>query len=650
MCGISGFINYTANQDKTLLEKALQKITHRGPDDQGMFFQDSFCMGMRRLSIIDVAHGQQPISNEDGTITVVFNGEIYNHLELRAELIATGHAFKTNSDTECLVHGYEEWGTELPKKLRGMFAFCIHDAHKKKLFIARDQFGIKPLYYRVDAGKVVAFASEIKSILVDTSYAHDEEARKNMINMDAVFAYASFQYNPKHETFFKHIFKLMPGHSVSIDLQNDTYTIEKYWQFLFADERTQKDVTDKASYDALRENIRQTVTDSVEHHMIADVPVASFLSSGVDSSIIAGLAHAHIKAKNPEARLKTYTIGFPDNRSETVDAAMHATYMGTEHKEIEIGFTDYFSVLKKCAWYFDEPIADPSAISLYLMAREVAKDVKVVLSGEGADELFGGYGIYNEPHSPYIRLLSEQPEWFKVFFLKPMLSIVNGVVWLVPLLRHVPGVSYLNRAITPIRARYFGNAHIFTEAEKAKLFKNYVKRDPTHILDLAEVDVSKLSESEYMQFVDIHNWMRGDILAKADKMTMANSLELRVPFLDMKVSDVAITIPDAWKYAGSTTKAILRDAFSDMMPKATNIRPKLGFPTPWHNWLQKDHSVVQHTLLESSFIKDICHTVEIEKLFSPFALQDRFVGRRIFVLLMLALWYDVYIKNESYEA
>lgn len=648
MCGIAGFINYTKNQNKSLLDKALNKIIHRGPDDQGVFFQDTFCMGMRRLSIIDVTHGQQPISNEDGEITVVFNGEIYNHLELRQELITAGHVFKTNSDTECLVHGYEEWGTELPKKLRGMFAFCLHDAKTGKLFIARDQFGIKPLYYQVNNGRITAFASEIKSILVDATYAKDEEARKQMINMNAVFAYTSLQYNPSVETFFKNIYKLNPGHSLTIDLKNESYSIEKYWQFEFSASRNQTDVGDKKAYDELKEKIKNTITDSVEHHMIADVPVASFLSSGVDSSIIASLANSHIK-KNNAGVLKTYTIGFPDSRSETDDAAKHAKFMGTDHKEIEVDFADYFSVLKKCAWYFDEPVADPSAISLYLIAREVAKDVKVVLSGEGADELFGGYGIYKEPRNIYIRLLSEQPNWFKNYFLKPIASVINLIVWIVPVLKHVPGVSFLNRAITPIRNRYLGNANIFTENEKTKLFKNYKKTNTTKLLELGGVDLSKLSDSEYMQFADIHNWMRGDILAKADKMTMANSLELRVPFLDVDVASVAVTVPDAWKYMHGTTKAILREAFTDIMPQETNARPKLGFPTPWHVWLQKDHSVVRHTLLESEFLKDICHTAEIEKLFTPFALQDKFVGRRIFVLLMLTLWYDVYIKDESYE-
>lgn len=635
MCGIAGFINYKKNQDKNLLEKGLDCITHRGPDDDGVYIRPEFTMGMRRLSIIDIAHGKQPIANEDETVQVVFNGELYNHLELRAELIDKGHIFKTQSDTEVLVHGYEEWGKELPARLRGMFAFAIHDVTNNILFIARDHFGIKPLYYRMHEGQIVSFASEIKSILADTTY-------KKEVDMDAVHAYATLQYSPKTSTFFKTIHKLNPGHSLTIDLHTEVYLFEKYWQFSFDDARQRDE-----NYEGKKEQIKDVLTDSVAHHMIADVPVASFLSSGVDSSIIASLAHAHMQSINPEAKLKTYTIGFQENRSETEDAAEHAKYLGTDHKEIQISFDDYFKVLKKCAWHFDEPVADPSAISLYLMAREVAKEVKVVLSGEGADELFGGYGIYQETHNPWIKLITRQPRWFKSGVLKPISVCLNAVTDMLPVLKKMPGVSYLHRAVTPVRFRYLGNASIFTEKEKKKLFKNYKSSNMVAKLELADQDISKMSESEYMQYVDIHNWMRGDILAKADKMTMAHSLELRVPFLDVEVSNVARTINDSWKYIGGTTKYILRDAFKYVMPAKTNKRPKLGFPTPWHTWLQRDASEVKKTILDSKFIQEICNVSEIEKMFTPGKLKDKFIGRRIFVLLMLALWYNVYIE-ESY--
>jgi asparagine synthase (glutamine-hydrolysing) len=461
--------------------------------------------------------------------------------------------------------------------------------------------------------------------------------------MNAVFAYSTLQYAPKTETFFKNVYKLNPGHSLTVDLHTEDHKIEKYWQFSFDPARLHDE-----NYEGKKAQIRDVLTDSVAHHMIADVPVASFLSSGVDSSIIASLAHAHIQSNNPGEKLKTYTIGFPENRSETADAAEHAKYLGTDHKEIHITFDDYFSVLKKCAWHFDEPVADPSAVSLYLMAREVAKEVKVVLSGEGADELFGGYGIYQESHNDWIKLITRQPKWLKSYVLKPISFCLNTITDVLPIFKKMPGISYLHRAITPVRFRYLGNASIFTEKEKKKLFKNYKTINMISKLEFADQDISQMSESEYMQYVDIHNWMRGDILAKADKMTMAHSLELRVPFLDVEVSNVARDIHDSWKYIEGTTKYILRDAFKDVMPVKTNKRPKLGFPTPWHMWLQHDAIKVQKTILDSKFIQEICNTEEIEKMFTSSKLKDKFVGRRIFVLLMLALWYNVYIEEESY--
>lgn len=634
MCGIAGFINYEKKQDISLIIEALNKIVHRGPDDEGVFSQPSFSMGMRRLSIIDLEHGKQPISNEDDTVTVVFNGEIYNYIELRTELESLGHIFKTQSDTECLVHGYESWGNDLPSKLRGMFAFSIYDSKNNKIFISRDQFGIKPLYYRVFEGRVVSFGSEIKSLLVDKEYVPN-------INKKAIQSYLTFQYNPHQQTFFQDIYKLSPGHNMIVDLQTGLFSIEKYWQFSL---EPKKDSLE--DYEAKKKDIEKNIIDSVEHHMIADVPVASFLSSGVDSSIIASLAHKHILKNNPTKKLTTYTIGFGKDVSEINNAREFAMYLGTDHKEIQVSFDDYFSTLKTCVWHFDEPVADPSAISMYLMAREVAKTHKVVLSGEGADELFGGYGIYAETYNPYIQLVSLQPTWFKNIILEPINEAIQIVVDLFPVLGKIPGVSFLNRALTSVRHRYIGNASLYTEKEKKALLKDYTFVDPVKDLDMQNQNTDEYSSSEYMQYVDVLNWMRGDILAKADKMTMANSLELRVPFLDMEVYRVSRDIPDVWKYKKGTTKHILREAFDSYMPKKTNTRPKLGFPTPWHTWLQRDSANVKKTILDSKIIQEMCHTKEIDRLFTSSALKDKFVGRRIFVLLMLALWYDVYIDKK----
>ena len=621
MCGISGFINYHDTQDKDLLKRSLDVINHRGPDDDGMYFTDSFSMGMRRLSIIDISHGKQPIYNEDETIAVVFNGEIYNYLELRTELEQKKHIFKTNSDTEVLVHGYEEWGNALSQKLRGMFAFSIHDKKQDKLFIARDNFGIKPLYYHLKDNKIL----------------EDKNIKKD-INIPYIQDYVSFQYNPNTETFFKNIFKLSPGHYLEINLFSGLYNISKYWQWNFLPDR-------RDDYEKTKNDIKQVLTDSVKHHMIADVPVASFLSSGVDSSIIAMLAQREMQVQGKN--LKTFTIGFKDLDSEIKDVKEFADFLKTDHKEIVVTFEDYFESLKRCVWHSDEPIADPSSISLYLLSREVAKEVKVVMSGEGADELFGGYGIYEEPHNRYIQIISHQPEWFKKYFLRPLLVIINFKVKLFPILSNFPGVNFLNRALIPVQKRYIGNANIFKENEKVKLFKNYKIQDLTKKLDLQNQDLSKLSESEYMQFVDIQNWMRGDILQKADKMTMANSLELRVPFLDIEVSKVATGLIDDWKYENGITKKILRDAFTKDIPEKTNLRPKLGFPTPWHIWLQKDSDKVKNIILENKLINDICNIKYIEKLFTDKKLKDKFVGRRIFTLLMLALWYNTFINDEK---
>jgi asparagine synthase (glutamine-hydrolysing) len=345
--------------------------------------------------------------------------------------------------------------------------------------------------------------------------------------------------------------------------------------------------------------------------------------------------------------LKTYTIGFKDLDSEIKDVKEFSDFIKSDHKEITVTFEDYFESLKKCVWHFDEPIADPSAISLFLLSKEVAKEVKVVMSGEGADELFGGYGIYQEPHNKYIQLISRQPEWFKLVFLKPLLAIVNFKVRLFPVLAGFPGVSFLNRALTPVQYRYIGNANLFKEKEKEKLFKNYKSQNLIAKIDLQQQDISKLSESEYMQFVDIHNWMRGDILQKADKMTMANSLELRVPFLDVEVSKVAEGLTDDWKYKNGTTKFILRDAFSKDMPEKTNKRPKLGFPTPWHVWLKQDNQKVKSIILENKLIQGICNVDYIESLFAKSKLNDKFVARRIFTLLMLSLWYNRFINDEK---
>jgi asparagine synthase (glutamine-hydrolysing) len=446
MCGIAGILGKPEKTRETI-DKMVDVITHRGPDDRGVLVENDFAFGMRRLSIIDLGGGHQPISNEDGTVTVVFNGEIYNHRELRPELISLGHSFKTDSDTEGLVHLYEQYGPDMLRKLRGMFGFCIFDKKKNQLFIARDFFGIKPIYYRVEqvvekekgrtgekdgaikfkykkgnepepkvTQKIVSFGSEIKSLLEDKKY-------KPSVNDAAVFNYLAYQYNPLEQTMFEGIFKLLPGHYMTVDLHDGSFKIEPYWHYHFNNKNvwpttdvdsknivvkkgekkgsinSSSEETDTIYYQSeneinLAKEVRRVVEDSVAHHLIADVPVGSFLSGGVDSGIIVTTVQ-NLRKKAKADSVSTFTIGF-DHVSEHSEARQVSDSVGSNHTEIVVDFDEYFRELPKIAWHFDEPVADPSAVALYFLAREARKKVKVVLSGEGADELFGGYNIYRE--------------------------------------------------------------------------------------------------------------------------------------------------------------------------------------------------------------------------------------------------------------
>jgi asparagine synthase (glutamine-hydrolysing) len=557
MCGITGIIGHK-EKTTTLIEHMVDIITHRGPDDRGVLITDSFAFGMRRLSIIDLAHGHQPIWNEDKTICVVFNGEIYNYRELRPELISLGHKFQTESDTEGLVHLYEQYGRDMLSKLRGMFGFCIYDSKKNELFIARDYFGIKPIYYRADSVydkktkesmyKFVSFGSEIKSILQDSHF-------KTEVNDEAILNYLSFQYNPLPETFFKGIYKLPPGHYMRVKLDDQSFKIEKYWSYEFNKESEKNEAK-------LSESIKKVVEDSVQHHMISDVPVGSFLSGGVDSGIIVSTMQ-QLRKKQGQQSVSTFTIGF-DHVSEHNEARQVSSAQQTDHTEVKVDFDEYFNELPKIAWHFDEPVADPSAVALYFLARQARKKVKVVLSGEGADELFGGYNIYREPFA--VSWFAMLPTWIKKYILTPIAKLPFDIY----------GFNYIRRSLQPLEERYIGNANIFRKKEIQKLYKKELRSDADTQLKKQKIltpfygKVAGEPDSRKMQYIDINFWLPGDILAKADKMTMAHSLELRVPFLDIEVSKLSATIDDSLKYKHGTTKYILRKAFESVLPKDTH--------------------------------------------------------------------------------
>ena len=620
MCGIVGLIDHQIEDRERVIGDMASALIHRGPDDDGFFVDGNIALGMRRLSIIDLSSGRQPITSKDGKTLIFFNGEIYNYKELREELVSRGFKFITQTDTEVLLHMYEAYGEKMLTRLRGMFAFCIYNTETKKVFIARDFFGIKPLYYLQQDGNIIAFSSEIKSFLSIPGF-------KAEVNDKAVVNYLSFQYNPLTETFFKNVYKLPPAHYLTIDLNSGKTEIKKYWSFEF-------DQDEKLDEMMTTEKILETMMDSVKHHMIADVPVGAFLSGGVDSSIITTLMR-NIRGQTQNERgkdkkIKTFTVGF-EGLTEGNESRQTSDFLGTDHTEITVSADQYFKSLPKAVYHFDEPVADPSSIGLYFLAREARKHVKVVLSGEGADELFGGYKIYLAP------IVAQKIAWIPHVILK----------WITQLPFEFFGKNYITRASTKVSDWYTGiqyfKASIFQKDEVALLWKG----TPQKTLSLSPLykNISGLSESTQMQYIDIHTWLVGDILAKADKMTMAHSLELRVPFLDMEVARLASILPDRFKWKGGVTKYLLRQAFKSIIPESTRNRKKLGFPTPIRDWLTHDRVDVYKTILENQYIKSRMNTDYIQNLITEHISKKVDNSRKIYALLMLALWYNTFIKS-----
>ena len=607
MCGITGIIN---PKDKNSIQMMTDAIGHRGPDDTGFFVDEYLALGMRRLSIIDIAGGRQPLTSTDGNFLIFFNGEIYNYKELRAELLNMGRSFKTESDTEVILRMFEVYGLNEFSRLRGMFAFAIYDRKKSELILVRDFFGIKPLYYWTKEDKIIAFSSEIKSFLGLAEF-------KPEVNDGAVYNYLSFQYNPLEETFFKNVFKLPPAHYMKIDVKTGRTEIKKYWQFDFKQNNSLEERK-------TAQEILAVMEDSVSHHMIADVAVGSFLSGGIDSSIIASLMQKIRGGK----KIKTFTVGF-ESLSESREVLETARPLETLHHEITIGAEEYFQTLPKVIWHFDEPVADPSALGLYFLAREAVKHVKVVLSGEGSDELFGGYNIYLAPYAYH--KLSRFPKSVINFFLTLPFEFF--------------GKNYLRRVYSKLVDWYIGNASVFLEKELDKLWKG--KPEKKFSLKNIYEEVESFSDSTKMQYIDINTWLVGDILAKADKMTMAHSLELRVPFLDMEVARLAAILPDRFKWKNGTTKYLLREAFKKILPESVRTRKKLGFPTPIRDWLTSERKDIYNSIFESPYILEHMNIVFIKQLINDHISKRKDNSRKIFLLLVLAIWYNIFIKQDK---
>ncbi|MGN0599512.1 MAG: asparagine synthase (glutamine-hydrolyzing) [Oscillospiraceae bacterium] len=611
MCGFVGFTNTKDNSNR-IIEDMMDKIRHRGPDSGGKYTDGDIALGFRRLSIIDITEsGDQPIYNEDKSKVLLFNGEIYNFQSIREELLAKGHKFTTKTDSEVLLHGYEEYGEALLDKLRGMFAFVIWDTRTKELFGARDFFGIKPLYYAV-MGDTFMFGSEIKAFLAHPDF-------KKELNETALENYLTFQYSPTNETFFKNVYKLPAAHCFKY--KNGKLDVKRYWDINFnADE--------KPDMDEWVDRISDTFKNSVEAHKIADVEVGSFLSSGVDSSYVASVANVD----------KTFTVGFGNDEkyNEIGWAKEFSQYIGKENISKVISPEEYWGNIRKIQYHMDEPLADPSCIALYFVCNKASEYVKVVLSGEGADEIFGGYNVYKEP------LGSHAYKSLPRFIRKGIGNVAS----------HLPqkrGVNFLVRNGKELEERFIGNAYMFTPQDRKKLLKIKTNApDPTAITAPFYEKVKDKDQITKMQYLDLHLWMTGDILLKADKMSMANSLELRVPFLDKKIMELAEQIP--WKYRVSTenTKLAMRQAALRAAPPKTANKKKLGFPVPIRVWLKEDkyYGIVKDSFTSPAAEK-FFNTDLLVKLLDEHREGKYDNSRKIWTVFIFLQWYAVYFEGAS---
>ena len=615
MCGFAGFINATNDRAENLktIKAMADRIIHRGPDQDDYYVDDDVSLGFRRLSIIDLEGGSQPITNEDGTRVLVFNGEIYNYQELREELLKAGHVFKTNTDSEVLLHGYEEWGSDFLVRLRGMFAFVVWDSNEKKLFGARDIFGIKPFFYFLKGGKFL-FGSEIKSFLASDQFEKE-------LNEERLPEYLCFEYLPTKETLFKNVYKLSPGSYFTY--QDGKFETKEYF-------RPKYNIDDEKSAEYWGDLIDKTFKGSTKAHVIADVEVGCFLSSGVDSSFV-----VHEMAKHED--LKTFSVGYAEEKySELSSAQEFAKHEGVQNFSYKITAEDYFTKTPEIQYFMDEPLPNPSAIALFFLARLAAEQVKVVLSGEGADELFGGYHYYREPleFEKYMKL----PQWMRNF---------NAAV--ASKLPRFHGRRFLMRGKNPIEKRYIRNNYVYDHSEVGKVLKkDYKPKDPSYYTRRFFEEAKGIDDVSKMQYVDIRTWLVQDILVKADRMSMANSLELRVPFLDKEMLKVAMQIPSKHRITKETTKYCLRLAAQKNLPPKTSKMKKTGFLTPLNDWLKQDK---YYNMVKSSFESDTAakffNQDYILKLLNDHKEEKAKNMKRIWSIYCFILWYDRYFVQEN---
>lgn len=604
MCGIVGFVDSSKNKEKNLKAMMLQ-IKHRGPDDNGIYIDKDIALGHLRLAIIDIKNGKQPM--ECNNLIISFNGEIYNYLDLKHELEYMGYKFKTKSDTEVLLNGYHCYGKNILNKLRGMFSFVIWDKNNKELFGARDFFGIKPLYYYKNKENFL-FASEIKAFFKHKDF-------KKEFNENILPNYLNFGFAPTKETFFKNVHSLEPGHYFIY--KDGKLKIKRYFVITF-DEKLK-------TIEEFSEKISGVIKESVLKHKIGDVPIGAFLSGGLDSSYIVSLARPKI----------TFTIGYKEEKySEALRSKRFAKQLNLDNKCKLVNKEEYFKYLYKALYHMDEPLSDPSIVSLYILSKEAKKHVKVILSGEGADEFFGGYNYYKMYYG------------YKFYDKIPFLirNIISKMCLLMP---NIKGKNFLIRRGEKLENHYIGVSRIFDEVENQKILnKKYnspLNKKLTKKIYLKMKNKSKVST---MQAIDINFWFVKDILQKADKMSMANSIELRVPFVDKEVFNIARKLPEYAKVNKDTTKIAFRKACSKILDTSYCNYKKLGFPVPLREWMkERDIYLKIKNEFESNTSKSFFNTQKIIKLLNDTYLGIRDSYKKVWTIYVFLIWYDLFFKN-----
>ncbi len=615
MCGIFCISYFDASRqiDAEIVRSATDCMTHRGPDDSGYYVAGNMGFGHRRLSIIDLSSGHQPMTNEDGQVITVYNGEIYNYQEIRQELIAKGHIFRTNCDTEVIIHGYEEWGVDCIQRFNGMFAFALWDNRKKRLWVVRDRLGVKPLYYYCDH-EVFVCASEVKPIL-------KAGVVKPSLNEDVLDAYFSVGYVPGPQTIFNNIIKVLPGHYLLV--QGAKFSDHEYWDFV-------PDSVRSITFKQAKEEVEELLVDSVRKRLMSDVPLGVFLSGGLDSSAVVGL----MNKISHKGQIKTFTIGYHNAYSEEDYAQRVADQFKTEHHVFHLEAEDFLSSLKTLVHFVEEPIVEPAAIALYHISRLARENATVLLSGEGSDEVFGGYFLYRfMQHVDILHAVIPR-------CLYPLLQTLGAR------LNQDKYRKYTDWLQLPLEKRYQGTSSYLTSTLKAKYYNNnFFAHKSTYLEDSFSDYFNKVKDCDplmQMLYVDTKTWLVDDLLIKADKMTMATSVELRVPFLDYRLVEASAKLSSGFKIHNGQGKRILKKIAESILPNDIVHRKKKGFPVPTDNWfrggLMPELQMMVKGLKDNRWFN--AHALETSMLRHRSGNEDN--SKIIMMLLVLAEWQKQY--------